>query len=456
MNIFVFLHQLIFFARTGGSDSSSGGGGGALVILAGSVGIAVTVPSIFLIYKWTRSIVAAYSIGTIVGLALAPIAFAIKLHPNLIIGYVMGVIECPICLICQDIQSKRFEAEDRRKHQRIQQLISQAAVGDILWNEQQIIEQATMTFNRFQYDWEKMNLPSIQRYTTPNYARHISLMLRAMEQMGRVNMMKDDVVHSAIIVEVVDNPGTKRDRVSIEFSAQANDLLVEKATGRVLTSTNEPFVEQWNFVHGGSLWMLDGINRRTSGSNHSITALRKFATQNNMYFSSGLGNVLLPVKGRLFKRSFFIDGEINNHIIGFWSSDLLVQLYVYRVARSDGYKNYLIGQVNLPASYNGIIIQRQEQKAKGLIKAPRGYEKISFEWPDFNRRYAVYATSRDKVASFELLNPGFMGWLYDQNLRVNIEVVDNVVYFYADVLPNGDKYAEMMTVLQKAYKELKV
>ena len=60
------------------------------------------------------------------------------------------------------------------------------------------------------------------------------------------------------------------------------------------------------------------------------------------------------------------------------------------------------------------------------------------------------------MASFELLNPGFMGWLYDQNLRVNIEVVDNVVYFYADVLPNGDKYAEMMTVLQKAYKELKV
>ena len=99
MNIFVFLHQLIFFARTGGSDSSSGGGGGALVILAGSVGIAVTVPSIFLIYKWTRSIVAAYSIGTIVGLALAPIAIAIKLHPNLIIGYVMGVIECPMCLI---------------------------------------------------------------------------------------------------------------------------------------------------------------------------------------------------------------------------------------------------------------------------------------------------------------------------------------------------------------------
>lgn len=40
-------------------------------------------------------IVAAYSIGTIVGLALAPIAFAIKLHPeDLIIGYVMGVIEC--------------------------------------------------------------------------------------------------------------------------------------------------------------------------------------------------------------------------------------------------------------------------------------------------------------------------------------------------------------------------
>lgn len=79
------------------------------------------------------------------------------------------------------------------------------------------------------------------------------------------------------------------------------------------------------------------------------------------------------------------------------------------------------------------------------------------EWPDFNNRYEVYASKRDALPAFELLNPKFMEYLYDKNLNYNLEVVDNVIYIFANVknITEAD-YAELLAVLEKAHKELKM
>lgn len=85
-----------------------------------------------------------------------------------------------------------------------------------------------------------------------------------------------------------------------------------------------------------------------------------------------------------------------------------------------------------------------------------GYELVSTEWGDFNQRYKVYATDRNQVVSLELLNPGFMAWLYDQNLRCNIEVIGNSVFFSSRVSSNQGRYPEMLEILKRSYKELKM
>jgi len=137
-------------------------------------------------------------------------------------------------------------------------------------------------------------------------------------------------------------------------------------------------------------------------------------------------------------------------------------LYTYIPRKNaDSRVEYLIGQVNLPKSYGGILIRR---KASGLgdwhlpdisaWRRRRQYQKVSMEWPDFNKHYTVSATDMDKVTSFELLNPGFMAYLYDAGLNISIEVVDNIVYFYTRGQSKQADYAKMLTVLQKAFKEL--
>ena len=115
----------------------------------------------------------------------------------------------------------------------------------------------------------------------------------------------------------------------------------------------------------------------------------------------------------------------------------------------------MVGQINLPKSYGGILVERRG-KLLSRLKAPRGYNKVSLEWGDFNKRYQVYATDKNQVTSFELLNPSFMAWLYDQDIKVNIEVVDNVVYLYAKLSANEQRYESMLEILKRSHKELKM
>lgn len=161
------------------------------------------------------------------------------------------------------------------------------------------------------------------------------------------------------------------------------------------------------------------------------------------------------------------------YIIGVWSGSLLmyheylVQLYTYTplLSSSNNVGNSLVAQINLPQSYGGIYIAPIQKgiinkainsfKSRTLLNAD--YQKYTFEWLDFNNRYQVFATDAGRLATFELLNPGFMAYLYDSDPAVTIEVTDNIVYLYKDsrAVQVAD-YEKMMTILNTAFRELRL
>lgn len=436
---------LTVFARAGGGGSSSGGGGGAVVLIAlpGIVAASVSEP----VKKRTQSKAA----GTAVGLAAGLLVSLLYLLGGTI-WFIIALISAVIGAVAGALTDKlrRF----RRNSRAAQQAVQKASIQDSTWNEQAIIGYATTVFNRFQYDWERLDLTSIQQYTTPNYARHVGLMLYALQQMGRINQMSNVSISEVVITQAYDDQNDQNDRVSVGFVASADDKLIEN--GSLIYRDTEEFGEQWNFVRSGNGWLLDGIDQVTEDSAQFIASMRQFAAQYNMYFSPDWGHLLLPTRGELFKRGFQ-GADINNHIIGFWTGNLLVQLYTYnKPIGEDNMDYYIVGQVNLPKSYGGILVERRDSRFLKRFKAPSGYKKVQMEWGDFNKRYQVYATDENQVTSFELLNPSFMAWLYDQNIKVNIEVVDNVVYLYAKIVNGEMRYAEMMDILQKSHKELKM
>lgn len=460
-----------FIARAGGGGSGGGGSGGGGGFSGGSggsdsgEGIILAFPALIaggvagFAKKKTRSKWAAFWIGSVVGLVFSLL--------YLIIGGIFWFLLAIVSTLVGAYGGVSFDRLSvfRKNSKSATTVVHQASATDSMWQPQYIIDYATQVFNRFQYDWSNLDSESIRKYTTQRYANHVGLMLYALHQMGRRNIMDKVKIEEIIFTNAHDDIDDKSDRVSVGFLTQAEDRLVDVATGKDLSYSNEEFAEQWNFVREDNIWKLDSINQSTENESMLVKTLRQFAEDNQMYFSLDWGKLLLPTRGQLFRPSKFSNTDVNNHIIGFWEGGILVQLYTCGVRTGNGFTDegpnkdmvyYLIGQIALPKSYGGILIERDNNILKKMMSPPKGYKKVKLEWGDFNKHYRVCATDTDKVTSFELLNPSFMAWLYDQDIKVNIEVVDNVVYLYAKLSQEEQRYAEMLEILKRSHKELKM
>ncbi|MFZ1458452.1 MAG: hypothetical protein WAT17_01050 [Candidatus Saccharimonadales bacterium] len=338
--------------------------------------------------------------------------------------------------------------------------LATAKQADSSWDESVLLDHVTKTFLRFQDDWSRRDTSRFSEYLTPSYAYHMYLVLRALADMQRLNTVQDIEIIKCDFSQINDHADNSQDSFSVFIEAKATDSLISQPDNNVLFTDRVPFIAEWTFVRHETTWLLAGIRQSTEQISALEQSMANFATRNNMYFSLDWGWMLLPSRGELMESGRFGESDINNHVIGTYH-DHLVQLYTYAAAHFDDIKKntaYLVAQINLPKSYGGILIRR----SKGIIGdrslgAPSGYKRYEFEWPDFNKRYKVYATDADRLATFELLNPGFMAYLYDTFKDANIEVVDNVVYFYVEnSLAYEQIYEQMMQVLEKAYKELQL
>ena len=346
-----------------------------------------------------------------------------------------------------------LHARLRHNAKKSQAAMAVAASSDPAWQEAAIQTRIGQVFTAFQEDWSNFNTQRMQTYTTPVYLRHTYLMMKAIGQMNRQNLVGEPRLIQAIITDLQDHKSNEHDTFTTYIQAQANDQLIDRGDGKVIYADTSPFEEYWTFVRQGSDWVLSDIRQVSESLHMRDASLEAFAASNNMFYSPDWGWLLLPQRGQLFGKASFKNSDVNNHVIGEWQ-DLLVQLYTFVPAKTDSTQNYLIGQITLPKSYGGIIIKRRTF-FDVITHAPKGYKKMSFEWPDFNKRYLVYATDVDQVTSFELLNPAFMAELYDMDLKVSIEVVDNVTYFYSKASNKDRRYEDMMKILVRAWRELK-
>lgn len=434
------------FARGGGGGSggsSGGGGGGELIAMLGYVPAyyAAKFCNARMVPRWLGYILSAMA-GLIAVAFIATYSIGIALIA--LIGAAVGV----------GAGMNNLHARIMGKVKQNRQKVQIAASKDPAWQEAAIMERVRQAFYDFQKDWSNFDVPHMQTYIAQPYLWHVYYIMKALSQMNRQNLVANPEIIDAVVADIYDGEHNSQDSFTVYIRARAQDSLIDSAKSNVIYMDNSPFEELWHFVRQENTWFLDGILQATQDAKFADASLEQFAAANNMYYSPDWGWLLLPQRGQLFGKANFKRSDVNNHVIGEWDG-LLVQLYTYIPSKSDANSsNNLVGQITLPKSYGGIIIKRR-RRLELFASAPRGYTKMSYEWPDFNKRYNVYATDMERVTSFELLNPAFMAELYDMDLPINIEVVDNVVYLYAPVKTGSQKYEDMMKVLQRAFRELK-
>lgn len=312
------------------------------------------------------------------------------------------------------------------------------------------------TFYRFQNDWSNFNTHSMKEYLHPAYLNHMELIMEALTLRQRQNLVDRPELKKIDYIAVLDKYGSENDLFSALITAQADDILLDTSTGKILSSNVGTFIEIWDFVRKKDQWILLNIRQTTEEARVLNKSIRNFSLLNGYYYSPDWGTLLLPTRGQIFRKGSFWRSDINNHVIGRYHS-ILFEMYTYfeSVGLLSRSPQLLVLQATLPKYYGKIVVQRKQKWwwITNKLRKPRGLPELSLEGVDFGKKYKVYAEKPEQVSGFELLDPALMSVLCDLDFEINIEVVDNIIYLYTT---DNVSYESMFEVFKWSYNNMKM
>jgi hypothetical protein len=357
--------------------------------------------------------------------------------------------------------------------------IEKAQQTDRAWDEDLIKKRVSDVFYAFQKDWSEFNVENMKSYLTDQYLKRMVLEMAVLKNMHRRNEMIDPNLKNVVILEASDSLNNDDDYFLAEITAQAHDKLIDETTGNQLYADSKSFTEYWRFVRNGNIWKLSLISQVTEEEALIEKDISDFSARNNFFYDPDFGWLMMPNRGAIFRKTNFKRSDINNHVIGYFR-DKIVEFYTYipvpgnngssgtfkwgkgEVPLSNflggdqqysiGYKNYVVAQAILPINYRDILIKKKHWL---FNFSPRGLRRIHTESNDFERKFCLWADPSDQVSSFELLAPNFMEKIYALPFELNIEVVDNVLYFYVKSRKEIS-YDKLLEILSWAFDEMKM
>ena len=441
-------------ARAGGGGSDSDGGGGDVFALIGyGIGYGISKPlKKFLPYKIARTI----SLVAVITISIAFVLLSM-FGGSIVFGYIIFLVLGGLWFGWYQVM---FDVWQRlnKKFKKADQDIAKAAQTDTAWNEASMHQRARDIFFTYQEDWTRLDASRLKTYMTDNFINKTLYFYQILRDMNRQNAVLNPEIIKMDSYEITDNADNNLDSFTVLIEAKAKDMLINFVDNRTLFEDNKNFMEYWKFVRLGDTWLLDDIAQQTANKQAKKDEIVTFATNNNMYYSLDMGWLFLPERGQVFIKGKFGKADINNHAMGY-INNILTQVYTYHSGAKDDL-TYTIGQINIPKRYGHILI-KPKQKFFAItsaydVKPPDDATRYEYEWPDFNRKFEVWATDSDRLASFELVNPKFMQTIYAIDEDIVIEVVDNIVYFRSSLGTSNEAYNQLMEVIKQAYKELKL
>lgn len=451
--LFTFLDTTISpvlseFARGGGGGSggSDGGDGGGIFVLLGYL------PMHWLgatLRKHGSSNVVASAMQQIVGWVIAIVYSAMWVFIWGGMGALIGIA----ALVGMGAGLYNWFSKIKQS-KLVSANLKQAAATDAAWDETKLTTFATETFNKYQADWSAFRTEAMQSYVTPRYHHHVALLMYTLQLMKRQNVMSNVAVAETGLIAMNDSADNTQDSFSVGITAKAQDQLIDTGdSNRLLFTDNGTFTEYWHFVRSGQTWLLDGITQQTASPFTNNPAMQTFAQSQGYYYSEDMGWLFIPKRGQLFGQGKFGTSDINNHIVGLYKNQLLIQMYSYVANPTNSVKPIVIAQVNVPKSYGQIVVRRKKLLQLGI----KGLERVETEWTKFNDKYEVFAESYEQATSFELLEPTYMEQLEALPFEVNIEVVDNVIYLYTDEGKSDvTTYQTLLELTNKAFDQMKL
>jgi hypothetical protein len=151
-----------------------------------------------------------------------------------------------------------------KRSKKAKKLLANAANLDPAWNQESMRQRIETVFYQYQKDWSELNTTNITTYTSESYAYHNWLMLTALYQLSRKNIMNDVQLTSIEFVDINDSQFNDQDSFTAYIDAKATDQLLDIRSQEVLYTDNRSFSEYWIFTrHLQKGWILSEIKQVT-------------------------------------------------------------------------------------------------------------------------------------------------------------------------------------------------
>ena len=338
-------------------------------------------------------------------------------------------------------------------------MLEKSKALDPFWDTQTLLPKVEKLFSEFQLAWQNFDSNAMSGLVSPELYKKYELEMSVLYMQKRRNIMENITIKSLVVYGVDDQVDNNEDRVTVEITASARDILLDTETNKKLFVDNSKFIEYWTLARRGNEIYLADIKQATEEEESTSQTLKRFANEEGFSFDPDFGWLMLPNKGLLFNRSRFGSTDINNHIIG-RRDNKIVELYTIdffdwgkRDSRSVT-RSYLVAQAILPVSHNHIIVRRKSfWNTLRVFFFNSKLKKHTFESNEFNRLFDIYADPRDNIPAFKLIEPQFMEILMKFKQEYSFEVVGNFLYFYAPFSRQAITYSyrELVVILDAAF-----
>lgn len=374
----------------------------------------------------------------------------------------------------------------RREDLNTRQVMERAEIGDSAWEQDLLLRRVSEVFFKFQEAWGHFDIYMLKSCATENYYRLLIMELGVLKHQQRQNFMLVPQIRDLKILRARDCSDNEKDTVVIEIEARRDNIIMDTETSELLYADYGFFCQYWVFRRENEIWKVDAIRSDTERSHLVETAVMGFAQRNGFFYDPDFGQVTIPNKGAIFRKTDFTRSRVNNHVIGSYC-DKIVQFYTYNsrapkrpqfAAGSDEKRKmlaslenpygvssdaalpfmmkyglgYIVAQAVLPISCHDILIRKKEGSAR---LAPWGLKRFKTRYEEFNRHFSLFAHPEDDVNSFALLTPNFIEKICDLPFPVSVEIVGNFLYIYTKCKA-GVTYEKLLEILTLALDELKV
>lgn len=341
------------------------------------------------------------------------------------------------------------------KKNRVIKRVEDAAVYSNLWDIKRMSDRALEVFAAFKKDWADGNIEATKNYATDFFYNRKSLEMAVLNSRAKKKIINSQVLFTSIYDAAAGSNSDGQDKFTINLWGWFNGVL-EDLNDKKNVSSSFYFLERWSFVRIDDEWMLDSIDVISQVKFVQDLKLKSFAEQNGFYFGQEFAWLINQKKGVILSNATIPKSLVINHVIGSFN-DKIVEFYNVPPGCHDifidadiSYSGYLVAQSVLPKSYHDIFVKR---KSALTFKNFSWLRKIETESNDFNRKFDLWADSRDQVNSFELLAPDFMEKIYNLPFDLSIEVVDNFLFLYLRNDKSVD-YQQVLEILSCAFREM--